>query len=100
MWVSLASRMRPLGVSGSRHTAIGELLMNYPHPKGRGRRIGVVGPGTGVLATYGQPGDTMRCWEIDPQVKNFEVRGTNSQDAHKRKQDHTCLESVPPHGLF
>jgi hypothetical protein len=52
----------------SRHTAIGKLLKNYPQPPGRGRRIAVVGLGTGVLAAYGQPGDTMRFWEVDPQV--------------------------------
>jgi hypothetical protein len=52
----------------SRHTALGKLLMNYPQPQGRGRRIGVVGLGTGVVVTYGQPGDTIRFWEIDPQV--------------------------------
>lgn len=62
----------------SRHTAIGELLMNYSQPKGRGRRIGVLGLGTGVLATYGQPGDTIRFWEIDPQVIQL-AKGPNAK---------------------
>lgn len=52
----------------TKHTAIGMLLMNYPKPQGRGRRIGILGLGTGGLAVYGQPEDTMRFWEIDPQV--------------------------------
>jgi hypothetical protein len=52
----------------TKHTAVGTLLMNYPQPEGRGRRIGILGLGTGVLAVYGEPRDTMRFWEIDPQV--------------------------------
>ena len=52
----------------SRHSAIAKLMRNYPQPQGRGRRIGVVGLGTGVLAAFGQSRDTMRFWEIDPQV--------------------------------
>jgi len=30
--------------------------------------VGVVGLGTGTLAVYGQPGDTMRFYEINPEV--------------------------------
>jgi hypothetical protein len=52
----------------TKNTAVGVLLTNYPRPVGRGRRIGILGLGTGVLAVYGQPQDTMRFWEIDPQV--------------------------------
>ena len=33
-----------------------------------GRNIGVVGLGVGTLATYGMTGDTMRFYEIDPEV--------------------------------
>ena len=44
----------------TKHTAVGTLLTNYPNPEGRGRRIGILGLGTGVLAVYGQPQDTMR----------------------------------------
>jgi SAM-dependent methyltransferase len=32
------------------------------------RRVGVVGLGIGTLATYGQPGDVYRFYEINPQV--------------------------------
>jgi tetratricopeptide (TPR) repeat protein len=36
-------------------------------PAGR-RRIGLVGLGAGTLAAYGQPGDTLRFYEINPDV--------------------------------
>lgn len=35
---------------------------------GRPRHVGVVGLGTGTLATYGQPSDRFRFYEIDPEV--------------------------------
>jgi hypothetical protein len=62
-----ARRDEPLAYY-SHHSPVGKLLMNYPHPQGCGRRIGILGLGTGVLSVYGRPGDTMRFWEIDPQV--------------------------------
>ncbi len=34
----------------------------------RPRRLGLVGLGTGTLATYGRPGDTLRIYEINPEV--------------------------------
>jgi hypothetical protein len=34
----------------------------------RPRKIGVIGLGTGTLAAYGQPGDTIRFYELNPQV--------------------------------
>lgn len=37
-------------------------------PKVNDRRIGVVGLGVGTLATYGQPGDRLRFYEINPDV--------------------------------
>jgi hypothetical protein len=36
---------------------------------GRTRNIGVVGLGTGTLAAYGKPGDHIRFYEINPQVR-------------------------------
>jgi hypothetical protein len=62
----------------SRRTAAGKLLMNYPQPANRGRQIGIVGLGTGALAEYGRPGDTIRFWEIDPQVIELS-RGANAK---------------------
>lgn len=38
---------------------------------GRPRRVGVIGLGTGTLAVYGQPGDTIRFYEINPVVPNI-----------------------------
>jgi hypothetical protein len=35
----------------------------------RARNIGVVGLGTGTLAAYGKPGDRIRFYEINPQVR-------------------------------
>ncbi len=37
----------------------------------RPRRLGVVGLGTGSLTTYGRPGDSIRIYDIDPQVKEL-----------------------------
>ncbi|MBS1822171.1 MAG: fused MFS/spermidine synthase [Acidobacteria bacterium] len=34
----------------------------------RPRKIGVIGLGTGTLAAYGQPGDSIRFYELNPQV--------------------------------
>ena len=36
--------------------------------EGHPRRIGVLGLGCGTLAAYGRPGDTLRIYEINPQV--------------------------------
>jgi SAM-dependent methyltransferase len=49
-------------------TAIG-LALDLCCP-GRPRRIGVIGLGTGTLAVYGQPGDTIRFYDINPVVPN------------------------------
>ena len=36
--------------------------------EGKTRRIGILGLGCGTLAAYGRPGDTLRIYEINPQV--------------------------------
>jgi hypothetical protein len=36
---------------------------------GRARRIGVIGLGTGTLAAYGQPGDVIRFYDLNPAVE-------------------------------
>jgi hypothetical protein len=38
---------------------------------GKGLRIGVLGLGVGTLAAYGQPGDLVRFYEINPAVISF-----------------------------
>jgi hypothetical protein len=67
----------------TKNTAVGVLLKNYPQPEGRGRRIGILGLGTGVLAVYGQQQDTMRFWEIDPQVIEL-ANGANAKFSYLR----------------
>ena len=44
------------------------VAMAMEHYTGSGRRIGVIGLGTGTLAVYGRPGDFMRFYEINPLV--------------------------------
>jgi hypothetical protein len=42
------------------------------HPKyGRGMRVGLLGLGVGTLASYGQPGDEYRLYEINPVVTDL-----------------------------
>jgi hypothetical protein len=51
-------------------SGIGVLLQNHPKRSNwsSSLRIGVVGLGVGTLATYGRPGDSMRFYELDPDV--------------------------------
>lgn len=53
-----------------KNTAIGILLQNHPKRNiaGESLRVGLVGLGAGTLATYGQPGDYFRYYEINPDV--------------------------------
>ncbi len=48
-------------------SGIGLLLLNHPQ-RGHGLRVGVLGLGTGTLATYAQDGDVYRMYEINPAV--------------------------------
>jgi hypothetical protein len=54
----------------SPESGIGLLLRNHPKRSSWSSRlrIGVVGLGTGTIATYGLPGDTIRFYELDPDV--------------------------------
>jgi hypothetical protein len=54
-------------------SAIGLAVLNHPkrqreRPEDRRLRIGVVGLGVGTIATYGEPGDYIRFYEINPEV--------------------------------
>jgi len=40
-------------------------------PRQSNRKIGVVGLGTGTMATHGKAGDVMRIYEIDPAVRDL-----------------------------
>ena len=65
------SQMEPL-LYYNRHTGIGMLLTNYRRMLGAREsqplRMGVLGLGAGDLAAYAKPGDSLRFYEIDPQV--------------------------------
>ncbi len=61
-----AERYLPL-MYYSPSSGIGMVMKTYPHGEG-GRRIAVVGLGTGAMAAWGEPGDFMRFYEINPQI--------------------------------
>ena len=50
-----------------RESGAGLAILNHPR-YGQGQRVGMLGVGVGTLATYGQPGDTYRLYEINPAV--------------------------------
>lgn len=51
------------------NSGIGIVLENWPVPAGR--RIGIIGLGVGTIAAYGQPGDRIRFYEINPDVERL-----------------------------
>jgi hypothetical protein len=53
----------------------GLAILNHPR-HGQGLRVGMLGVGAGTLASYGQPGDVYRLYEINPVVTDLaEGRG-------------------------
>ena len=54
------------------HSGVGVAILNYP-PRLAGSpvRIGGIGLGVGTIASYGRTGDTIRFYEIDPDVISF-----------------------------
>ncbi len=50
----------------SSQSGLGMMFRNFPRQTER--RIGLVGLGAGVVATYARRGDTLRAYEINPQV--------------------------------
>lgn len=50
-------------------TGIGSLFNAYP--AANGRKVGIVGLGTGCLAVYGRPGDRFRFYELNPHVADL-----------------------------
>jgi spermidine synthase len=67
-YLSDTSRTHPTSYYGPESGA--GLVLSEP---GEGRRIGVIGLGAGVLASYGRAGDLLRFYEIDPNM--IEVAG-------------------------
>ncbi len=70
----------------------GLVLLNYPRPAD-GLRIGILGLGIGTLAAYGQPGDTIRYYEINPAVTQL---AEGEGDFFHFLQDCPCSVSVVP----
>jgi hypothetical protein len=65
------SRLRPKEPTlyYARTSGIGRLLGGADAcPQPCPRRIGIIGLGAGTLAAYGRPGDTMKFYELNPQV--------------------------------
>src|SRR5882762_8636963 len=62
-------------------SGIGLLLLNRPQNDAAGDnhhvRVGVIGLGAGTLAAYGQPGDYMRFYDVNPEVVRL-AKGTDS----------------------
>ena len=54
------------------HSGLGMLMKNYRRITGQKElaplRFGLIGMGAGTVAVYGQSGDSMRFYEIDPQI--------------------------------
>jgi SAM-dependent methyltransferase len=74
-------------------------------PTDRGRRVGLVGLGTGTLVAFGRPGDVYRAYEINPQV--VRVAETEFTFLHESKAEVVVLlgdarrrlEGEPPQEL-
>lgn len=54
-------------------SGVGLAILHHPRraaadPASRSLRIGIVGLGVGTIAAYGKPGDTVRFYEINPDV--------------------------------
>lgn len=60
-------------------SGIGLAILRSPQRSGpegaRALRIGVVGLGAGTIAAYGEPGDTIRFYEINPEVIRIATSG-------------------------
>jgi hypothetical protein len=61
-------------------SGIGLLMLHHPrrldsNPSQRSLRVGVIGLGIGTIAAYGQPGDYIRFYEIDPAIIHIAAAG-------------------------
>ncbi|HEV2113621.1 MAG TPA: hypothetical protein VGR50_05695, partial [Terriglobales bacterium] len=57
----------------SKGSGVGAALLYHPHrlrldPQQQALKIGVIGLGAGTLAAYGRPGDSIRFYEINPDI--------------------------------
>lgn len=65
-YLSRERRDKPVSYYGP-ESGIGLVFAHFPRREA-GLRVGVVGLGTGTVAAYGEPGDTLRFFEINPEV--------------------------------
>jgi len=56
------------------HGGGGMTIRNFPRPEGRGLKIGVIGLGVGTIAAWAEPGDTVKFYEINPDVERLARR--------------------------
>jgi SAM-dependent methyltransferase len=80
------------------------LAINLCCPE-RSRRIGVIGLGTGTIASFGKPGDTIRFYDINPAVPEIARRYFTYVRHSKATVDvvvgdaRVSLSSEPPQGF-
>jgi hypothetical protein len=65
-FLATGKRDVPTAYYGPR-SGVGVAILNYPR-RAPGMRVGVLGLGVGTIASYGQPGDVYRFYEINPLV--------------------------------
>ena len=71
----------------ARESGVGQAIVNHPKRRaGHGLRIGVIGLGTGTLASYGEPRDTIRFYDINPAVVELSYRKFTNIDATDPKK--------------
>jgi hypothetical protein len=74
-------------------------------PADRGRRVGLVGLGTGTLVTFGRAGDEYRIYEINPQVLRIAdteftfLRDSPAEIVVRLGDARRTLEQEPPQAL-
>ena len=69
-YVNLAKR-RQITSYYAPESGIGMAIEFHPRRDGGSLRVGVVGLGVGTLAAYGRDGESIRFWEIDPDVERI-----------------------------
>ena len=73
------------------HSPIG-VTFKYLHGRTQNRRIGVIGLGIGTLAAYGESGDHMTFWEIDPHSTQLADKHFTYLTDSKAKTDVKLLD--------
>ena len=77
-YVAADKRHLPTGYYAP-HSGIGVAISNHPaRLAGHNLRIGVVGLGVGTIAAYGRPGDSIRFYEINPDVLRMAAGSSQS----------------------